>query len=208
MKLQFFGAARTVTGSCHLVEIGRKRILLDCGLFQGRRKQSFERNRRQPFEPGSIDSVVLSHAHIDHSGNLPTTRGGGVQGQDLQYIRDPRPVRMDAARLGVHPGEGRRVRQPPASEEGAEAVRAALHAGGCDCALSITSARCPTTRSARSSPGSRCGFRTRDTCWGRRRFTSTGRKADATGLWCSPGTSAVATVRSSATLCRPGKPTS
>ena len=80
MKLQFFGAARTVTGSCHLLEIGNKRILLDCGLFQGRRKESFERNRHQPFKAESIDSVILSHAHIDHSGNLPRLVAAGYKG--------------------------------------------------------------------------------------------------------------------------------
>ncbi len=81
MKLQFFGAARTVTGSCHLLEIGTKRILLDCGLFQGHRKESFERNRHQPFKAESIDSVILSHAHIDHSGNLPRLVAAGFKGR-------------------------------------------------------------------------------------------------------------------------------
>ena len=80
MKLQFLGAARTVTGSCHLLEVGKKNILLDCGLFQGRRKESFERNRHFSFEPAQIDAVVLSHAHIDHSGNLPTLVARGFGG--------------------------------------------------------------------------------------------------------------------------------
>jgi metallo-beta-lactamase family protein len=72
MKLTFWGAARTVTGSMHLVESEDKRILLDCGMYQGRRKEAAERNRNLPFPAASIDAVVLSHAHIDHSGNLPT----------------------------------------------------------------------------------------------------------------------------------------
>ena len=71
MRLTFLGAARTVTGSCHLLEAAGKRILLDCGLRQGKRKQSFEANRKFDFAPDSIEAVVLSHAHIDHSGNLP-----------------------------------------------------------------------------------------------------------------------------------------
>lgn len=71
MKIEFQGAARTVTGSMHVLHINGKRILLDCGLFQGRREEANERNRNFPFDPQSIDAVVLSHAHIDHSGNLP-----------------------------------------------------------------------------------------------------------------------------------------
>ncbi len=80
MKLQFWGAARTVTGSMHLVEVNGHRLLLDCGLFQGRRKEAFERNRKMPIDPRSIDAVILSHAHIDHSGNLPTLARNGFDG--------------------------------------------------------------------------------------------------------------------------------
>jgi metallo-beta-lactamase family protein len=71
MKLRFLGAAKSVTGSMHVLESNGNRILLDCGLFQGRREESNRRNRNLPFDPGEIDRVVLSHAHIDHSGNLP-----------------------------------------------------------------------------------------------------------------------------------------
>jgi len=81
MKLQFFGAARTVTGSCHLLEVNGSRILLDCGLFQGRRKESFKRNREPRFDPKTIDTVVLSHAHIDHSGCLPRLVAQGFRGR-------------------------------------------------------------------------------------------------------------------------------
>jgi metallo-beta-lactamase family protein len=71
VKLKFLGAARSVTGSMHVIESNGTRILLDCGLFQGRREESNRRNRNLPFDPESIERVVLSHAHIDHSGNLP-----------------------------------------------------------------------------------------------------------------------------------------
>ncbi|MEW6716023.1 MAG: MBL fold metallo-hydrolase [Chloroflexota bacterium] len=71
MRVYFHGAARTVTGSQHLISVNGSHLLLDCGLFQGRRKIAFERNRRFPFEPTRINAVLLSHAHIDHSGNLP-----------------------------------------------------------------------------------------------------------------------------------------
>jgi metallo-beta-lactamase family protein len=71
MKITFCGAAGTTTGSKHLIEVNNSRILLDCGLYQGRRAEAMERNRDFPFDPAKIDCVVLSHAHIDHAGNLP-----------------------------------------------------------------------------------------------------------------------------------------
>ena len=80
MKITFHGAAGTTTGSRHLLEINGRRILLDCGLFQGRRAESYEKNRHFPFPAGSIDAVILSHAHIDHSGNLPNLCKQGFRG--------------------------------------------------------------------------------------------------------------------------------
>lgn len=80
MKLSFHGAARGVTGSRHLLEIDGRRILLDCGLFQGRRQESVQHNRRFGFPPESIDAVVLSHAHIDHAGALPALVRAGFKG--------------------------------------------------------------------------------------------------------------------------------
>lgn len=80
MQITFHGAARTVTGSQHLVELNGRKLLLDCGLYQGRRKESYERNRNFPFDPTEIDAVILSHAHIDHSGNLPHLVKRGFRG--------------------------------------------------------------------------------------------------------------------------------
>ncbi len=81
MKLKFCGAAGTTTGSQHLLEINGKRILLDCGLYQGSRKHAYEVNCGFPhFDPKSIDMVILSHAHIDHSGNLPNLTKHGFSG--------------------------------------------------------------------------------------------------------------------------------
>lgn len=81
MHVQFWGAAREVTGSMHLVDTDRGRLLLDCGLYQGHRHQAFERNRDLPFDAASIDAVVLSHAHLDHAGNLPSLVRSGFRGR-------------------------------------------------------------------------------------------------------------------------------
>jgi len=80
MRLAFHGAARGVTGSRHLLEVRGRRVLLDCGLVQGRRDESFHRNRNFGFDPRSLDAVVLSHAHIDHSGALPALVKAGFSG--------------------------------------------------------------------------------------------------------------------------------
>jgi metallo-beta-lactamase family protein len=80
MNVQFWGAARTVTGSMHLLTINGVRILLECGLYQGKRQESFERNRHLPFDPESVDILILSHAHIDHSGNIPNLVKSGFAG--------------------------------------------------------------------------------------------------------------------------------
>jgi metallo-beta-lactamase family protein len=105
MKLTFCGAAGTTTGSKHLLEVNGQRILLDCGLFQGPRAESIERNSHFPFDPQGIETVVLSHAHIDHSGNLPHLCRLGFKGniyatpatRDLCSIMLP-----DAAHIHEH----------------------------------------------------------------------------------------------------------
>jgi metallo-beta-lactamase family protein len=80
MKLTFHGAAKTVTGSQHLIDVNGYRIMLDCGLFQGKRKEAFELNRKGPCDGSSVDVLVLSHAHIDHSGNIPCLVKNGFSG--------------------------------------------------------------------------------------------------------------------------------
>src|SRR5207245_2541029 len=79
----FWGAAQSVTGSMHLVEAGETRILLDCGLVRGEpfaTHQAHQRNRNFPFDPASLTAVVLSHAHVDHCGNLPNLVRQGFTG--------------------------------------------------------------------------------------------------------------------------------
>ncbi|MFH0795370.1 MAG: MBL fold metallo-hydrolase [bacterium] len=102
MRITFWGAARTTTGSMHMLGIDEHKILLDCGLYQGRREESRQRNLNFSFSPKAIHSVVLSHAHIDHCGNLPTLVARGFEGniycttstEDLV-----RPMLLDSAHI-------------------------------------------------------------------------------------------------------------
>ena len=80
MKLTIHGAARTVTGSMHLLETRDARVLFDCGLYQGKRQESYERNLHLPFDAKTLTAVVLSHAHLDHVGNLPNLVNDGYNG--------------------------------------------------------------------------------------------------------------------------------
>jgi metallo-beta-lactamase family protein len=80
MKIHFFGATRTTTGSMYLLEINGHRLLLECGLFQGHREETTRRNCSFPFDPRQVEAVLLSHAHIDHAGNLPNLAKRGYEG--------------------------------------------------------------------------------------------------------------------------------
>src|ERR1700744_6729132 len=82
MRLTIHGAARQVTGSMHLLEVGQYKILIDCGLDY-EKDRSLQSNENFPFDPEDIDVVILTHAHIDHSGNLPTLVRMGFEGQIL-----------------------------------------------------------------------------------------------------------------------------
>lgn len=80
MEITFHGAVRTVTGSQHLLHVNGKQILLDCGFYQGSRQESYRRNRQLPYDAASVDVMVLSHAHIDHSANIPNLVKSGFDG--------------------------------------------------------------------------------------------------------------------------------
>ena len=80
MKITFYGAAHTVTGSRYLLQTNGHTLLLECGMFQGKRDETYARNRNLGFNPTRIDAAILSHAHIDHSGNLPHLVKGGYRG--------------------------------------------------------------------------------------------------------------------------------
>src|SRR3989339_2054089 len=80
MQFISYGAAREVTGSKHMLIANGKKVLFDCGSFQGRRDEARAKNEKLPFNPSELTAVVLSHAHIDHSGNLPTLVKQGFKG--------------------------------------------------------------------------------------------------------------------------------
>ena len=80
MHLQFHGATRTVTGSMHILTVKGSTVLLDCGIYHGKREEAWKRNNEFPFDPSSVEAVILSHAHIDHSGNLPGLVCQGFRG--------------------------------------------------------------------------------------------------------------------------------
>lgn len=135
MKIKFCGAAGTTTGSQHLIQVNGAKILLDCGMYQGRREESMRINREFPcFNPREIDCVVLSHAHIDHSGNLPSLSKKGFRGNiySTYATRNLCQIMLaDAARIQAHDsafinkmnirrGVDAPVVEPPYTEQDAE----------------------------------------------------------------------------------------
>lgn len=102
MKLSFYGADRTVTGSCHMIECAGKRILIDCGLYQGGREMEEENRDPFGFDPAGIDYVLLTHAHLDHCGRLPLLAKRGFRGEIISTAATAelaRLVMVDSAHL-------------------------------------------------------------------------------------------------------------
>ncbi len=137
--LTFQGAARTTTGSMHIVDVNGLRILLDCGMYQGHRKEAFERNRKLQIDPDSVHCVLLSHAHIDHSGNLPSLVRAGYRGPiyTTEATRDLcDPMLRDCAYITQHDvaivnrrrlAEGKRPFEPLYLDEDVERTLALMH---------------------------------------------------------------------------------
>ena len=133
MKLTFYGAAGEVTGSCHVLEVGGRRILLDCGLIQGSRRDEARNRDPFPFEASGIDAVVLSHAHLDHCGRLPLLVRRGFRGPIYAQRASCELVAIllaDAARLEERDAEylsrklGKHVKPLFTFEDGREVVAA------------------------------------------------------------------------------------
>lgn len=102
MKLEFHGADRNVTGSCHLLEVGGKRILIDCGLYQGGREMEEENAEPFGFDPTGIDYLLLTHAHLDHCGRIPLLVKQGFSGEIIATAASfelARIVLLDSAKL-------------------------------------------------------------------------------------------------------------
>ena len=136
MRVCFLGAARTVTGSRYLIETRSTRILVDCGLFQGPRELR-ERNREPlPFNPADLDAILLTHAHLDHSGYLPVVVREGFRGQVISttgtrdlcsiLLPDSAHLQQEAARVSDHRGRRRRERAPLYDQDDVDAAFEAL----------------------------------------------------------------------------------
>jgi metallo-beta-lactamase family protein len=115
MKIEFYGAASGVTGSCHILRVGQHRLLLDCGLIQGSREEEARNGEPFPFDPAAVDAVILSHAHLDHSGRLPLLVRQGFRGPI--YTQDAtrdlcQVLWQDAAGLAERDAEYQNRRRP------------------------------------------------------------------------------------------------
>ncbi len=136
MKLSFHGADRGVTGSCHLVECAGRRILIDCGLYQGNRELNEENAESFGFDPATIDYVLLTHAHLDHCGRLPLLAKRGFRGEILTTSASrelARLVMLDAAHLHEEEAryQARRASRRGAAQEAPEPLYTILDALNC-----------------------------------------------------------------------------
>lgn len=119
MEIEFYGATSGVTGSCHILRVGGRQVLLDCGLIQGSRDDEAQNAEPFPFDPAAIDAVILSHAHLDHSGRLPLLVRQGFRGPiyTQEATRDLCEVLwQDAAGLQERDAESQNRRRPTGRE--------------------------------------------------------------------------------------------
>ncbi|MBP7248837.1 MAG: MBL fold metallo-hydrolase [Negativicutes bacterium] len=136
MKLTFFGAARQVTGSSHLIEVDGNKVLIDCGLFQGRKQLEKLNRRKFPFNPADLQAVILTHSHIDHAGLLPRLYSQGFRGKifatsasaDLCSVMLPDSAHIQTYDAELLNRKGKRRGRPPVEplytiEEAAECLK-------------------------------------------------------------------------------------
>ena len=120
MLVTFYGAVREVTGSLHVLATAHDHLLLDCGLFQGHRKKTAEKNKVLPFDPAMVTNVILSHAHIDHSGRLPLLTRNGFAGRIVC-------TRVTRDACGYLLPDAAHIQQSDANYLNYKTARAALH---------------------------------------------------------------------------------
>ena len=147
MHITFYGGVREVTGSMHLLTTDSDRILLDCGLFQGHRKESEARNRTLPFDPGILTTIVLSHAHIDHSGRIPLVTNRNFSGRVVC-------TQVTAAACEYLLLDSAHIQEGDARYLNYKAVRSLLHQTKASPRTSRQ--RLPSARQKTQSIGSRC----------------------------------------------------
>src|SRR5277367_1467392 len=185
IRLSFYGGVGEVTGSRHLLEAGGKRVLLDCGLFQGHRRESIDRNRQFPFKPESIDALLLSHAHIDHSGNLPLLTRSGYK-NPIHCTRPTvdlcRIMLMDSAHLQeedadffnrIHQKDGQKI-EPLYTQQDVEACLALFQPHEYHESLQLSDRLTASFLNAGHVLGSAMLFLEADTAKGKRRVLFTG----------------------------------
>ena len=123
MHIAFHGAARQVTGSCHLVECAGTRLLVDCGLFQGGRAVEEENREDFGFDPASIDFLLLTHAHLDHCGRIPLLVKRGFRGAIVCTAATRELARIVLADAASLQESEARQRAKRAQRDGGEAAR-------------------------------------------------------------------------------------
>ena len=158
MKLSFFGAAHAVTGSCHCLEVNGRKILIDCGLQQGRDEHD---DNALDFAPGQIDYCLVTHAHIDHSGRLPLLVKEGFQGQIITTRLTAQLLSImlrDSAHIQESDAQWQNQKGKRAGRDAVEPLYTVADAGGRPPAALSRGVR-PGAGSVRGSPGPlhRCG---------------------------------------------------
>ena len=197
MKLSFHGADRGVTGSCHLVEAGGRRILIDCGLYQGGRELDEENAGPFGFDAASIDVLLLTHAHLDHCGRIPLLFKRGFRGEIVATAASrelTRLVLLDAAHLQEEEARhrSRRAQRRHGASPAGEPLYSILDALN---AFDCFGRNAAYDKAIEVAPGSRRRFSTPAISWGRRASSSSSRRARGGGARCSPAISATPGVR-------------